>query len=208
VNSALRRWQGHKVPSKKHGKLAEAIQEGGEADFKITELRTTLCRDKADLLEQNYIRDLNCLYPGGFNSQSGGKSGFKITDRTRERLRVSHRGIPQSPETVEKRASALRGRKRDPEMIAISAEKRRGAKRSAQFSADCRERALNQMTPQRREVIRQQQLVRWQDPVQRDAYISGNLRRMQDPIHRAVALKALEKGRAVRYRRAYLKGSP
>jgi len=141
-----RRWQGHASRARigVPGLLYDAIRAFGEEAFTLQKLRTTICREKAEMLERRYIVDLNCIYPGGFNSREGGLGGFTITETTRKKLRDSHLGQHQSQETRSRRGDALRGRKRDPDMIERSAAKRRGAKRSMEFREACRLRALRQ----------------------------------------------------------------
>lgn len=209
IYTAQRRWVAHvsaaTTGKRKRSSLGSEIARCGVDDFMVEPLRTTACREKADMLEQNYIRDLGCMYPAGFNLQSGGRGGFLISARTRERLRIAHLGRPQSQESIEKRAAKLRGKKRDPAMIERGAAKRRGQKRSAQFRQDCRERAQRSMTPERREQIKQQQIARWKDPKQREIYVLSAMQRMQRPNARAQALLGLEKGRALRYGRSWPK---
>ena len=64
------------------------------------------------------------------NATDGGEgvSGLKMSEASREKMRLKKLGKRHSPEVIERRAALLRGRKQKPEAIEKSAAWRRGRK--------------------------------------------------------------------------------
>lgn len=103
----------------KHPYFAQAILKYGWSNIKHELLHEGLSKEEACRLEQEYI--------AGYKSQSlsynitdGGEGvwGFQFSEEQKEKLRESHRGKKQSPETVAKRVTKNTGKRRTDEQKA------------------------------------------------------------------------------------------
>lgn len=92
-----------------------AILKYGDDTFEIH--RFTVPELLLDLFETELIGRLNSTAPHGYNLSYGGQQHRRFSLESRERMRLSHVGKIQRPESIEKRILPLRGRKRPPEVI-------------------------------------------------------------------------------------------
>lgn len=105
------RWSKHK--SKRNtGRLKEAILEYGPESFSIQVLEKHECLIDAMISELTYIKELNSMYPNGYNNlytkDASDKMRFKQknrskSDETKLAISIGLTGLKQSKETVQKR---------------------------------------------------------------------------------------------------------
>lgn len=91
TNTLDERWRKHKsdfkqFPLKKNDRyfckaLCESVEEYNVKNFKIS-LLENCDKEISDEKEVYWIKELNSIYPNGYNYQSGGKSGFKHNKET------------------------------------------------------------------------------------------------------------------------------
>lgn len=90
TKSAAVRWQRHIARSRESAAaLPQAILEFGEAAFSVSVLNEATNKKAADYLERFWIRELQTLYPFGYNEQEGGSCGFTWSERSRAKMRAS-----------------------------------------------------------------------------------------------------------------------
>jgi group I intron endonuclease len=144
TNSLSERLVAHKYQSRsklfgKAGDLQRAILEDGIEQFTATTLATAYSWRELNELEIRYIQERNTLRPNGYNILPGGSSTAlkakrpPVSEETRRRMRESGkrrnneklrkrcaalRGIPLSPERIEKMRKGQQGRILSPEHIA------------------------------------------------------------------------------------------
>ncbi len=86
-----------------------AIKQYGWDNFEWTVLHETDNREELDLIEIQWISRLNTLAPNGYNLESGGNRNKAISDETRRRLSMSHKGYRVSEETKRKISATQKG---------------------------------------------------------------------------------------------------
>lgn len=89
----------------------------GLDNFTVEVLATTDNREEALEFEQRFIRDYNTLWPNGYNLDSGGVKGKKISDVSKQKMSESKKGKPSpmkgkhlSNEAKLKISEALKGK--------------------------------------------------------------------------------------------------
>lgn len=97
----------------KHPKFASAILKYGWDNIKHEILYQNLDKNTACLLEQQYIREYKSK-DMCYNLTLGGEGmwGFKFSEESLEKMRISHLGKKQSSDTITKRAEKCKGKKR------------------------------------------------------------------------------------------------
>lgn len=102
----------------------------GIKNFTVEILAEVETREEAWKLEQKYIKELNTLYPSGYNMCGGGKTntGWYVTDEARKNISEAHKGLKQSEEQIEKRTAKIRGRHHTDEAKKKISEARKGKK--------------------------------------------------------------------------------
>lgn len=84
----------------------DAIKKYGWCNITHEVLKSGLTKEEAHFLERKYIKELNTLFPNGYNLETGGAVGKTVCEKTREIYR--ERVI--SDETRKKLSCALKGR--------------------------------------------------------------------------------------------------
>jgi len=95
VGTLKNRWRCH--VSDKHScctYLKRAIQKYGKESFKVEELSAASNQEDLNDLEEQFIKDLNCLAPNGYNLRTGGKVS-KMSEVTKRRFSEVRMGIPR-----------------------------------------------------------------------------------------------------------------
>jgi group I intron endonuclease len=97
-----------------HTYLGNTLRKYGLDNFTFSVLEVCTSKDQMDEREQFWIKEINCRHPLGYNfaAGGGGSLGYVFTEKQRERLSLSHIGIPQSKESIKKRILANTGKKR------------------------------------------------------------------------------------------------
>jgi group I intron endonuclease len=134
----VRRWSAHVTPGKKSSSIQKAIKDDGIENFNFFVLE--IC-DQAQLNEReiHWIKEYDCVHPKGYNMTGGGSNGNVVSDATKKKQsawqlgkpKPYQRGIPKSPESIEKGAAARRGGKRSEESKAKMSAQRTGMIQSA-----------------------------------------------------------------------------
>ena len=87
----------------------------GPDAFETTILAEVESREEAWKLEEHYIKELNTLYPNGYNISKGGKctgdanKGKHHTEDTKRKMSEAHKGVLKSEETKRKLSEAHKG---------------------------------------------------------------------------------------------------
>ena len=97
----------------KHPYFAQAILKYGWDNIRHEILHENLSKEEACKLEQEYILEYKAQNLS-YNITDGGEGmwGFQFSEEQREKLRKSHTGKKQSPETVAKRVAKNIGKRR------------------------------------------------------------------------------------------------
>lgn len=113
VQKLRMRWALHKHQSLNRNRpLYRAMRKYGISKFIIEELEvfpTGTNKERFDVREVFWIKELNSMAPNGYNLTSGGNGKFFLSKETKARISQSKVGIPRSPETVEKMRRAALG---------------------------------------------------------------------------------------------------
>ena len=86
----IKRWKSH-VYEALHSKsdhcslLNNAIRKYGPENFIIERIDEADDQDELDELETKYIEEYNSLVPNGYNLDTGGKKGYKVTNETKNK---------------------------------------------------------------------------------------------------------------------------
>lgn len=93
--------------------LSDAMKAHGTANFTIELLRTCASQAEMDAWEVKLIAELGTFAPGGYNLTrgGGGKSGYKHSPESVEKMAASHRGKPLTAEHKAKVSASLKGNK-------------------------------------------------------------------------------------------------
>jgi hypothetical protein len=112
-----------------HRAICEKLKNIGSA-FEVRMVATGLTEEEAFSIEIERIRFWREAGADLANATDGGEgvSGLKMSEASREKMRLKKLGKRHSPEVIERRAALLRGRKQKPEAIEKSAAWRRGRK--------------------------------------------------------------------------------
>lgn len=107
-----KRWKQHEKSHSKCVAIRNAIQKYGIDNFAVSVI--AFCSGGQyllDLLEINLIKDYNSLSPNGYNLNTGGSGGNKMSDESREKLRQSQMGHILTEQTKKKISVAHMGKK-------------------------------------------------------------------------------------------------
>lgn len=100
-------------------------------DFTLETIATLHCKNKKELLdllnklEQEYIKEYDCVYPNGYNLTYGGKN-FEASEATRAKLRIASTGRHLSEEAKLKLSMLNRGKRYSEETKRKKSEKQSG----------------------------------------------------------------------------------
>ena len=70
-------------------RFGDAIQEYGWENFKYEVLEEGLTKEEAEIREKYWIEQDNCVWPNGYNLDSGGKRGNKHSEETKQKMKKS-----------------------------------------------------------------------------------------------------------------------
>ena len=134
TKSLNQRWKAHLNWAKfaKPYKLHEALNVFGAENFIIEQVDTTEDYEKLKTLEKQYIKNINCKYPNGYNLTSGGQGvlGIKFSDETRKKLSdaAKRRGNSAmiTTEAIKKSSVARTGKKRTKMQKQLMSKNRKG----------------------------------------------------------------------------------
>lgn len=116
-------------------KFYRAIRKYGKDSFSVECLEKKPFQNLVECVKwlderEKYWISFYDSYKNGYNSTSGGRSGYEFTEEILYKMDSGNRGKKQSEEEIEKRISPLRGRKQSTIEIENRAEKLRGKKRT------------------------------------------------------------------------------
>ena len=105
----------HDLKNKKHGNryLQNSWDKYGETVFEFKVLQYVEDIKELIIVENNWIKWLDCIAPKGYNVRldANNNIGIKHTDQTKLNMSIAHRGKKQSEETKFKRSLQMKGRK-------------------------------------------------------------------------------------------------
>ena len=111
-------------------------------------------QDALNAIERWHIAKLGSLVPNGYNLETGGKSGGRLSPEARAKLSAAHKGKIISPEHRAKLSKAGKGRINSPETRAKMSEARRGKSLSPESRAKISEaRRGKPLSPEHRAKI-------------------------------------------------------
>ena len=111
--------------------IALCLKAEGKENFewKVIKEFENISQDELDDLERFYIKKYRSTDKRfGYNLDSGGGKGKKLSPETRKKMSDAHRGEKRSPETRKKIGDALRGEKLSPETRKKIGDAHRGKK--------------------------------------------------------------------------------
>lgn len=87
------RWKEH--CSKRSGctYLHNAIMKYGKENFKVEQIDIAISKEDLDYKESYYIEYFNSIVPNGYNLNSGGSSGRKVSNIVCEKIKENHHNI-------------------------------------------------------------------------------------------------------------------
>jgi len=88
--------------------FSNAIQKYGFENFCTTILIENLTLEEANILEEQFIKEHNTLYPNGYNLKSGGLNQF-CSNETKQKISNSKQGSHRSEETKQKISNTKKG---------------------------------------------------------------------------------------------------
>jgi len=152
-----RRWKQHVVKSaRRNTALGAAIKKHGPDSFILEVIAEASSLEELCALEQKYIQEYATLLPSGYNHTTGGESAFKISEDSKQKMRLAAAARWADPV---KRAAAIEASWKP------SSAARRIAKLTDVKHSD--ERRANQSKAQ---------LKRFQDPAEREKLSKAQLR--------------------------------
>lgn len=115
--------------------LHNAINKYGIENFKWEMLCECSTNDMLNKKEMDSIIEQNSYIPNGYNLTlgGGGISGYKHSERTKEKIKQSRIGIKFSEKTKKKMSEYWTGKKQSPKLIEKRILKTTGKKRSDEF---------------------------------------------------------------------------
>ena len=87
------RWREHCSNSSRCTYLHNAIEKYGKENFKVEQIDVALDQDELDYKEQQYIKCLNTFVPNGYNLNTGGSAGRKVSEVTCYKISESHKDV-------------------------------------------------------------------------------------------------------------------
>lgn len=187
VMPLAQRWKKHCGMHSGCHALSAAIRKYGEHSFSIEEIARASSAAELNALEAALVIETNSMWPHGYNLKAGGGSVGKMSEATRERMKVAtaaswrddeyrrHQLAKKQTASFKKSLSvASRARWADPEYRAAAIEKLRSPEYRARMSvinaarwqdAGYREKQLARIkSPENVEALRASALAKWQDP--------------------------------------------
>ena len=112
-----------------HGQLVTAAyRKCGKENFDYMPICSNINnRATLNFIERFWIKVMDCRVPNGYNIEHGGSSKDKVSDETREKLRIANTGQKHNPQHIAKVSEALRNR--SPEVKQKAGDKLKGRKR-------------------------------------------------------------------------------
>lgn len=107
-----RRWTKHCIAAKSDNiPFHAAIRKYGAENFIVEQIDVAANIDELNKKEVYWIKHYNSMLPNGYNACEGGNgmSGFKVSEKTKVKLRYSHLGKKASAETKAKMSVAQKG---------------------------------------------------------------------------------------------------
>lgn len=92
IGKIKRRWGKHtnkRILEKSITAIARAIAKYGKENFKIESICTCLSLSELNQKEKFYIKELDTLYPNGYNLTTGGDN-HTVSDDSRKKMSISH----------------------------------------------------------------------------------------------------------------------
>jgi group I intron endonuclease len=134
--TVAQRWSAHinVMRGKNQRLLYVAMREHGHENFSIEQIAVAQSLEELGSLEAQYIKELNCYIPNGYNMTSGGfgSMGYSMTEEVRQKIIDGRRKNPPvfSAESRARLSAAAIGRVIPREAVERQLAKRRGAKRT------------------------------------------------------------------------------
>ena len=120
--------------------MTAAYRKYGKENFSYEPICSNIhSRPTLNFIEKFWIKVMDSRVPNGYNIEHGGSSKDKVSDETREKIRIANTGKKQPPEQIAKVVKALKSRPK--ELYEKVAEKTRGLKRSPEFCKKLGERS-------------------------------------------------------------------
>lgn len=115
IQEPEKRWLYHKsysIRGKSHSTyLAKAIAKYGVDNFTFEVVEEVRSENELNQREMWWIKTMNSLAPNGYNLDSGGKSGGRKSEITKQKISQAHLGKRMSIEARKRIGAAKRGRK-------------------------------------------------------------------------------------------------
>lgn len=86
-----------------------AIEKYGWDNIQHDILFSNLTKDEAGRLEQELIKQYDCMQPKGYNGTTGGETGYDFPEHVRKKISNTLTGRKQTPEEIANRSAALKG---------------------------------------------------------------------------------------------------
>jgi group I intron endonuclease len=104
------RWHQHlNASKKKKWAISAAIRKHGAENFEIIHYASCFDAEGLNIVEEDLIKEYNCLVPYGYNLASGGLSHLHH-ELSKKKISESKVGKPRSPETIAKMSAANIGK--------------------------------------------------------------------------------------------------
>ena len=87
------RWREHCAANSQCTYLHNAIVKYGKENFKVEQIDIALDQEELDYKEQQYIKCYNTLAPNGYNLETGGSSGKRLSEITCYKISESHHNV-------------------------------------------------------------------------------------------------------------------
>lgn len=87
------RWREHCSNNSQCTYLHYAITKYGKENFKVEQIDIALDQDELDYKESQYIKSYNTLAPNGYNLNTGGSIGKKVSKATCNKISKSHHNV-------------------------------------------------------------------------------------------------------------------
>jgi len=108
INSVYSRSRAHRIDT--NNELGYSIRENGFSMFDL--FLYPIDKNYLDLNEAIFIKELDCIYPNGYNSDSGGQTNKRRSSLTRKKISEGNKGNVRTAESIAKTNAANTGSKR------------------------------------------------------------------------------------------------